>query len=400
MTYALRTWHCRRFWLASCFTCTWVQLVAQPPPLPACPQSSCISDICSNELLETDWILTYGANGYQACACPPLPSIPTGGMADRIRARRTLYHTNWQRFFQNSANVTPIENCSDSYRFQVDYGGTKTEFNALCDVDRRLLVMFDSIQGWNSIPKFGLLVHQSPCDLHFPRFMPADSTFGGNIFITIPRRFLDDVNTGDELLLFVLLHEIGHGVRATWNSQLADDWAARVGMPMYHQANWTPEFASAYLDKVITQLTGYMRSQELPDVFGRASEQRSNGEEYPNLDCRAHSIRGGYLAPADGNCNHYPTACFENRLIEQEEIVATAYLARPCESNAIRPYIEEIAKPQWLLDLGTLCKRHPWVCDRMQASGVDAEKVSRAIRANTRRLQEALDREKRSIAMP
>jgi len=385
--------------------CAWVQLVAQNITPPTCPESSCISDICLIDLPQAEWLLIYGANGYQACACPTPPSPATGSTVDRIRARRTLYLNNWRQFVQNNMTVAPIGDCSNSYRALVNWDGEVNVLTGLCDVDRRLLIMFDSIQRWDLGPQFQLAIQESACGMHFPRFVPQDSALGevspDRLRLTFPRRFLDDVNTRDELLLFMLLHEIGHGVRATDNSLLADDWAARVGLAMYHQSYWTPEFASAYLDRVIAQLTSYMRSQESGDAFGRASPQNINGEEYPQLSCRTHAIRGGYLAPMDASCNTYPAACFDNRLQANEDsLVRTTYQARPCEQERRPPLGEEIVKPEWLLDLNEMCERHPWICDRRKSPGIEPERVRRAIRVNTRRLQQAFEREKRPSGVP
>ncbi|MBK8950958.1 MAG: hypothetical protein IPM68_19475 [Flavobacteriales bacterium] len=241
-----------------------------------------------------------------------------------------------------------------------------------------------------------MALHDAPCGTHFPRFVPVYGNLGDaspdSILLTVPRRLLDDANTGSELLLFMLLHEVGHGVRGTFNSLQADDWAARVGLALYYKEQWTPDFAAGFLERVISQLTAYMASQELPEIFGRASPALNEGEEYPLLGCRAKAIRGGYLAPTSGTCNEYGETCFANRLEgDEESLVRTYFVSRQCKIEAA-PITDEIPTRAILFELKALCKRYPELCGR---PSIHPGRIRREVRVKFRSLEDSLERELR-----
>lgn len=375
-----------------------VQVHAQNVARGSCPESECVRQICLTDLPDVEWILTYSATeGYRQCACPPVPASPGGGTVDLLMRRKNLYLANWNYFSQNLVTDASTEQCTAGYRLLVSFEGATREGGTLCTLDTLLLGMFRTIQSWGLTPQLQLAIHDVPCGMHFPRFVAMGQgleeelpdSLPDRLQLTFPRRLLDDNNTGKELLLFLLLHEIGHGVRGTFNSLLADDWAARVGPALYYKEQWTPEFARGFLEKVGSQLLAYMGSQELPEFFGRASPMSDGGEEYPSIASRLYNIRGGYLAPLDGGCNSYEETAFTNRLEEGTRVLGNSYVARRCYPQPVSPEME-VPERVMLKALQDMCDRYPFLCNR---PGIERGRVKRGIRVNASQLLDALQRE-------
>ncbi len=378
------------------FTLSLLLSSAQPLSFPEPTTTDCVAVICQLELPEATWLLTYSdEQGYGTCDCPPAAGNASGLTTDPNLRRRQQYSANWTVFASRVMRMAPTEGCPDeNVRVRRDWAGTTTASGSqLCQRDEVLLQMFDSVRTMDLAAQFQLSIQEAACEMHFPRFFSSDEKlvpYGRNrLTLTFPRRFLDDASVGDELLLFMLLHEVGHGTRGSEQSLPADDWAARVGAALYFKERWTPAFAMSFLNQVVTQLAAFVSSQERAEFMGRPSPEDNEGEEYPALGCRLNLIRGAYLNPSNGLCNSYGAPCFSNRLTGHEgSIVRGSYNERSC-SPTPRP-INDLPEKKMLSLLEDLCARYPALCDR---PSIDPVRVKRGIRVNARQLLDALRKE-------
>jgi hypothetical protein len=130
---------------------------------------------------------------------------------------------------------------------------------------------------------------------------PADGVLGR---IQFPTWILGQECIGDELLLFLFLHEVAHLTESVQDDHfLADDWAARFGLPFHFGSDWTPSFAMDFLDKVGDQLVALNQA-----LLG--DDWRKPDADYATTACRVDHIKGRYAFNPDGSAVvTYPAGC-------------------------------------------------------------------------------------------
>lgn len=139
--------------------------------------------------------------------------------------------------------------------------------------------------------------------------------------VWIPKRLLHSPLMSDELLVFLILHELGHDLGDPFVGQqssdgtipefMADRWAIMEGLPAYYST----DLAIAMIPMIAHDFEMYRRSMYTPETVERSTCDPKPLGEYPTQECRLHGITNGVwpeVDPAD-LIQGYPADCWSPR---------------------------------------------------------------------------------------
>lgn len=265
-------------------------------------ESECILPYCFDPVPASGKVLLMAPDGtICSCQCPRFPST----LAPETRSFQALNHVD------RTTRGPESQSCALAATIGLDsvlvpYAPQWSS----CAIDRQLASIVEdalAIFPDHSRPIVEIRLHTDDgCMILFP-----NNTEGPPDWIVMPRRFLDDVNVGTELLTFMVLHELAHSLNRDWTEYQADDWAARKGLPTFYGARWTMTFGRDYLLAVIDQLRRYVTAQSPSHAVEAASGEPCPGSGcYPNLTCRSNGIMGKYVLDQGICSTDAPEGCW------------------------------------------------------------------------------------------
>lgn len=201
------------------------------------------------------------------------------------------------------------------------------------------------------------VISEDPYDAHCEPFPSITEENTGTPYISIPKRFIDHPLVGEELFVFMILHEIGHALSDGHCESDAEQWAISEGMPAYYG-----DRASTALRSVATQLWAYNNA-----IFTSDSNERSSNDQfcrgaggcmncYPKIDCRCGDIESGIVR---WNEDRMPGDCWEN-IGDPSPAHACGSTCDPCQQS---------------------CPLIPALCQFSHTLNADLERLDREIRA-------------------
>jgi len=189
--------------------------------------------------------------------------------------------------------------------------------------------------------------------------------------VLIPEGLIWSSYMTEELLVFLLLHELGHSLRSQEQETeyFADRWAVEEGLPAYYGT----ERAMDLLPVIVNQFENYNRMEFTPETYGFSSSSTGPINRYPNLNCRLIGILSGFRSSWVGEMIHgYPAHCWNNTTGHGPVIDPLRPWARVgcCEEdiheNSMPDHAtlqEEQTKAWRALDIDQLCKEDEQYCD-------------------------------------
>ncbi|MBK8227083.1 MAG: hypothetical protein IPK70_07890 [Flavobacteriales bacterium] len=230
------------------------------------------------------------------------------------------------------------------------------------------------------------------------------------LLIEIPRPLLWHPGMSYELLAFMLLHEIGHGleasatVRSFCSEALADHWAAHVALPALYGA----EAAAGMRIRIARQFESYLRSVYTEASHARSTCSREAVKGYPAMDCRIQGILDPLFMDRNAMTeNDYPDSCWSSPECEPVVNDSAVWPSGACTNglNCIAyeshllcndPRLEltvESAAASFIEDLFSLCATRPDICSQKQRQSgkgnttvMDARRLERMLRRARKRL--------------
>lgn len=106
--------------------------------------------------------------------------------------------------------------------------------------------------------------------------------------INIPRKLLWVEAMSDELLTFMILHEMGHALKLPESELNADWWAVNVGLPGFYGE----ERAFELRQEIAASFSAYCNFVYTQETYNRSSCTKDSVDSYPVLDCRMSGISG------------------------------------------------------------------------------------------------------------
>ncbi|MBK9196750.1 MAG: hypothetical protein IPO17_17555 [Flavobacteriales bacterium] len=311
-----------------------LRAVAQPPCSANVEQSAIAKRLC-REVLPSNYtvLMKDGNGGLCSCRCTELELMPYKQVMDLKAARDSANASNLRRYAQTRKPMV-YSNTASPYVVALDEDTVpNTDMSGLCVYDVMLVRTMQRIaeRGVVDLDGFelGLLAAIDAGD-NYPVMSPGRPGGGVEGMLTVPRRFVVDPAVRWELMLFMLLHELGHGVNYEQDGKYvseyeADMWAVNVGLPLFftnendddHEDD--PAEVLAIRLAAADQLHNYFIS-----VHTSAAEQYSSVRDetaigypmnvYPMLQCRLDSIRYGVLLEEQPDDPYlgYPGSCWEN----------------------------------------------------------------------------------------
>lgn len=252
----------------------------------------------------------------------------------------------------------------------------------VCAMHRSLACMVNKLtrSGFYSISTLRFNIEAQDGALAFPGTASSPlndtTTF---IRITVPNRFIRSEATGNELLLFMLLHEWGHGAATAnvndygSNEYAADMWAVHEGLPTYFGQAW-PIIRDRFLDQVADQLKAHLLSQFVGDDGMLATDITAQGDQYPELECRIAGIRGERVPLVQRTLGYegYPGYCWDDA-IQGIPRFNRFYVAKACEDegtglgDSCTVRFDLGTNPDkrriWADELENICAYRPELCD-------------------------------------
>lgn len=285
--------------------------------LPPCPEgfeeSKAVLALCQEALPANGLLLQDGSGDHCTCRCMELLGKPTAVLDTLRRARNERYVQNARMYHARNASTT-TSTSEKPWSYEVTMTHCSLQVNdgdrAACAVDDQVLDILRALSCLSLVHLQAVTVRIRGEENSFPtyRSVQQSSNDPPQWRIELPARFLDDPAVGDELIRFMILHEIGHTVRNEENEYAADDWAARVALPEYFGGDWTGPLGANHLERVNGQLANFMRSI-YPEEWDHASNCTLAINCYPRLACRCAGINGAFVhqLPNQRFVQGYPT---------------------------------------------------------------------------------------------
>lgn len=282
------------------------------PLCPTAPEHGCLRALCHQYLPLGDLMLLHDSpNGYCIMRCPGVDTLRFSSAHQLRQLLFQQYRNNFDIYVPARQDCHYDEPCN-APRLWIDLTSAEPVLSSSgqtpCQADERAARIFITMKRELSgfLPRTQVIFESQDCEKAFPTYIPASPGSSDDYhLIQVPWRFLMDATVGVELMEFMFLHEIAHGALNTDNEIEADNWAARIGLPLYHGDTWTLDLGISRLEAITRQLEGYMTSQ-----FGRQNAQLASGGcslgTYPELRCRLAVIRGEYTC-----ANDLPSDCYE-----------------------------------------------------------------------------------------
>lgn len=377
--------------------------------IPSCPadvcSSSAIVDLCSDELRTVGKVLLSHGDGYCWCQCPAAESLGS----QRVAAQRPrLAGPNLQEAAPTDGADTD-DPCGGRRLIRSD--SSVTDWSVGCIPEWNLIETIRTIKAGLPHPlnDFNVQVHERVCETIWPSNQRRQEIRDTPQQIYYPLRMLYDANVGYELRMFMLLHEIGHDAWRERNEQgsteyLADEWAARVGIPLVLQADWNVESGARFLDSVVTQLRRFHYSQYSTSTAHLANCNSGDVNCYPELQCRVKGIQGYYTVAADGQAGtDHPPECWDEVFTGGSRLDSCAFKQHPCEgwkvailqnSTPFKPGKMEVVSMEMdaqrnIRDLVDPCRFLPCDCSGRIVNGPSAREMRRYERSRRRFLKHA-----------
>lgn len=187
-----------------------------------------------------------------------------------------------------------------------------------CEEERRLLRIVENIgqlPGISSQLTRRFRIGVDP-NMTGPRIEFQSGVDQNTVFI--PKRLLYSPLMSDELLVFLILHELGHDLGDPFVGQeapdgmipefMADRWAVTEGLPAYYST----DLAIALIPMIASDFKAYRESMYDPLTVERSSCDPAPYDSYPTQDCRLHGITNGVWPEVDplDLLHGYPSYCW------------------------------------------------------------------------------------------
>lgn len=376
-------------------------VLAQPlraVALPSCPEqverSAIARRLCREVSPSHRRVLMKDSEiGFCSCRCSELEQMTFGQVMDMRTAGDSSNAANLRRF---AGLPEPVTFNSTGSPYLLHLGEDTIPMGVLshlCAYDRMLVKTIKAISDQNVVDLDGFtleLMSQRQNDQFYPVISPGIPGGAVDGTLNVPRRFVADPAVRWELMLFMLLHELGHGVnyeqQGVFVSEYeADMWAVNVGLPRFlddgdGQEEGELERALAVRMGAADQLRKYFISVHSEEALPYSIALNTNAIGYPAgmypvLECRLDSIRGGILReePQGDAYLGYPSTCWaepqaslpqRNNLPIYKECEPNPELMDPCEkypgSCELRAEVDTLMQ-EWnkLLDK---CAQRPDLC--------------------------------------
>lgn len=368
--------------------------VAQQPCSDKVEQSATARRLCREVLPGHGKVLMKdGAGGFCACRCTELDQMTYKQVRDLKAARDSSARINLRRYAKTRK---PMYFGGGTNPYLVVLGEDTLPIGAhsdICAYDRMLVNAIRDIEERNVVDldgfELGLLAAMEDGQF-YPVIEPGVPGGGVEGGLTVPRRFVMDPAVRWELMLFMLLHELGHGVKYVESGKYvseyeADMWAANVGLPAFFddgdaQEEDELEQALAVRLAAADQLYNYFISVHTEAALPLSSVRNVQAIDYPMnaypaLQCRLDSIRWGVMLeeePGDLSLG-YPDGCWQepqlkfpemNELPVVKECDPDPAVRNPCEHHpeacALKAEVDSLMQ-EWdkLLDK---CALRPDLC--------------------------------------
>ena len=375
-------------------------LSAQPPN-PTCePGSVAMRQLCAETLPASGYIYTsYSKGGGQRCPCQGLLGATVAELDSLRNARDLLYQT---RAMNRQAPVTETPG-SYTYMIMASFEGLEEgallredtsvylDHEPQCERESRLEEIAHTIANLEGIGvgltnRFQLTVvyDELAANIRFMSIAAQGETGWFKIVIPAPLLCADVIT--DEVLVFMILHEMGHvfgdeGDEPTLLASefAADHWATAVGIPAYYG-----DAAAPYVRNLVAE--GYEAYHTL--IYTEATAERSTCDHrgvnnYPRLNCRTRGITDPLWSNTSGGLQEeFPDPCWEVCATGERRMVlntthtwdrTTCCPAKPTELVCILPpaicyEVKRLIDLQqhFVYEVGvkvpTVCELHPELC--------------------------------------
>lgn len=371
-------------------------------PCDADPVSQRVAD-CARILPQDGYILRTTPDGTVGkCACPELRRAPLEKL-DSLRAIKfSKVHTRML------AEKRPVVVPEVMDRSRLIYPGPLPpstlnmlfDGNATCPREHMLVNIVEVLSNMPMVHasqrtpfKFYLINEAHSDGVDEWRSIKLEEHRGIRI-VSIPEGLLWSTSVTEELLVFLILHELGHEFRTQpqETEYHADRWAVEEGLPAYYGT----DRAAQLLPVIVNALENFMRMEFTPETFHLSSSPPGAIGQYPALPCRLHGILHGYpsalLLP---EIHGYPAHCWNNT----NDSLPKADRSRPwvrigcCEEDhaperlpELRQLMDEELKEWDALSLEGLCKADRRYCD------LNPEKAQALFRGQVRKYDRKLHR--------
>lgn len=303
-----------------------LRAVAQPPCSEKVEQTLVAQRLCREVLPSNNTVLMKDGNGgFCTCRCTELELMPYKQVMDLKAARDSANASNLLRYAQTRKPMV-YSNTASPYVVALDEDTVPyTDMSGLCVYDVMLVRTMQDIEerGVVDLDGFELgLLADIDAGGNYPVMSPGRPGGGVEGGLTVPRRFVLDPAVRWELMLFMLLHELGHGVNyeqeGVYVSEYeADMWAVNEGLPEFfdHDLARVQALRLAAADQLHNYFISVHTSAAEPFSSVRSTAAIDYPMNvYPMLQCRLDSIRYGVLLEErpDDPFLGYPGSCWEN----------------------------------------------------------------------------------------
>lgn len=255
---------------------------------------------CKQELPRSGYILLPAEKGgYTKCACVGLRSLSLGHL-DSLRKQRTeqvlmLYKTHAYKVAElpeHEGRTVEVRQNFDHRTILKPDTSMLLFMNASCPQEARLVRVLERIVATLDAPLnrlFKFNYADEPGTTYFLNRAMFYSTGVNEVDIYIPRGLVFSEFMTDELLTFLLLHEIGHIMTLPDNCEArADRWAVTEGLTAYYGDDLT----IALIPSIVDQFEGYRGSVYTGNsVLNSTTKACLSG--YPRQECRMNYLANG-----------------------------------------------------------------------------------------------------------
>ncbi len=332
-----------RYWLSAVvMLCLVVELCAQSPVV------ECIGNTCSDPWVKTlckqalprDGVVQLGA-GKEACtcACPDLKGISPEAYWKLRMQRDSVESANARAFLMSTpryaytgeplGTLIPIGPSGAGYFWQG--APVCPAMDVIKEIAVRIAERFPQPLNvakltFKFVPEGTVVLEMDGSDQSvltsiFPwvdNLTTTDDRSRILAVICIPEAFVRDASVGQELVTFILLHEVHHIFNyLTSTEHDADRWAISTGLFLY---NGHYRQTEDYVNAVVRQLEAYYISQINEEDYALATASSDYGLNcYPELLCRTEYIKNPFALGLDGNPTilGYSGKCWNRRVAEE-----------------------------------------------------------------------------------
>ena len=391
------------------------------------PTGACLPDaiasLCDRLLPASGHVHITDADGkVRACPCEHL----LRGSLDELNALRAVrdrvYLERMDSRWKHASNESWSSGVINTEVIGIEEGDPLVEDTSVyldatlrCPEERRLRRIVTGIAHLETIGRavterfqFTLVVPPAlGWDERFMRIAPAGRS--GWWIIRIPAPLLWSPHMTDELLVFMLLHEMGHALDDSEPEQvmaselMSDHWATSIGLSAYYgderAAELRPLIAQAFRE--------YHKDIYTLETFDRSSCETGRLNDYPRLACRLECIRDPqWAASVRGSGFTYPDSCWSTQQCGpvfdpvQEWVRGNCFLADEHTQSpllGVEDRLASLTDAQRRLDRN-LCRARPEICAlKPDELGKRLSLEIRFYSHRERRIERVLDRSLRRV---